>query len=146
MNQATPRAKICDLIIGCGLPVFPNSDELIFVHMSLLIFTFSNYRFQSFAVAKGKPRNAKYANFFSEWMYDCSSPTWFEADLARFPSEDEASSFIAAYLGAEATQSKVASLLGQVEDRIPDVHRRWIEWSCTSFPDRKVRVLYPAFL
>jgi hypothetical protein len=83
------------------------------------------------------------ANFFCEWMYDCGSPRWFEPIPALFPSDTQARSFIAQYLGIlDCDDGEVSSFLKDVWARIPDVHRFWIDWAMTNFSDQDEYVQY----
>ena len=83
------------------------------------------------------------ANFFCEWMYDHTQPTgWFEPDMSLFPSKEQASSFVASYLGRVADESEINYVLREVQCRVPDVHQRWIDWTHTSFPDDELYLRY----
>ncbi len=83
------------------------------------------------------------ANFFCEWMYDYESPRWFEPDPTRFPSDAQARSFIAQYLGiTDCASGKVSVFLKEVQARIPHVHTFWIDWAMTNFSDRDEYVQY----
>ena len=83
------------------------------------------------------------ANFFCEWMYDCGSLSWFEPEPAHFPSEEQARSFIALYLGGiDSTGSEVSDFLKEVRTRIPSVHTFWINWAMKYFSDRDEYVQY----
>jgi hypothetical protein len=83
------------------------------------------------------------ANFFCEWMYDCGSPRWFEPEPAQFPSEAQARSFIAQYLGVlDCAGAEVSAFLKEVRARIPYVHTFWINWAMKYFSDRDEYVQY----
>tara|TARA_B110000116_G_scaffold87277_1_gene75925 strand:- start:92 stop:568 length:477 start_codon:yes stop_codon:yes gene_type:complete len=83
------------------------------------------------------------ANFFCEWMYDCSSPRWFEPDSTLFPSDMQARSFIAQYLGiTDSNDGEVSAFLKEVQTRISDVHTFWIDWAMTNFSDQDEYVQY----
>ena len=83
------------------------------------------------------------ANFFCEWMYDCGSPRWFEPDPILFPSDVQARSFIAQYLGiTDCYAGEVSVFLKEVQARIPDVHTFWIDWAITNFSDQDEYVQY----
>ena len=83
------------------------------------------------------------ANFFCEWMYDYESPRWFEPDSAQFPSDAQARSFVAQYLGiTDYANSEVSAFLKEVRARIPYVHTFWIDWAMTNFSDREEYVQY----
>ena len=83
------------------------------------------------------------ANFFCEWMYDYGSPRWFEPDPTRFPSDVQARSFVAQYLGiTDCVGGKVSEFLKEVRERIPHVHTFWIDWAMTNFSDQDEYVQY----
>ena len=83
------------------------------------------------------------ANFFCEWMYDCGTPRWFKPDSTLFPSDIQARSFIAQYLGInDRNDGEVSAFLKVVQARIPDVHTFWIDWAMTNFSDQDEYVQY----
>jgi len=76
------------------------------------------------------------ANFFCEWMYDYESPRWFDPDSTRFPSDAQARSFVALYLGiSDCNDSEVSAFLKEVRERITQVHIFWIDWALKNFSD-----------
>ena len=82
------------------------------------------------------------ANFFCEWMYDFESPRWFEPDPTRFPSDKQARSFIAQYLGITNYDDEVLAFQKEVQARIPYVHKFWIDWAMKNFSDQYEYVQY----
>jgi len=83
------------------------------------------------------------ANFFCEWMYDFGTPRWFEPDPTRFPSDEQARSFIAQYLGiTNYADDEVLAFQKEVQARIPYVHKFWIDWAMKNFSDRYEYVQY----
>jgi len=83
------------------------------------------------------------ANFFCEWMYDNESPQWFEPNPKLFPSDEQARSFIALYLGvSDYAGSEVSDFLKEVLNRIPLVHTYWIDWALTNFSDQDEYIQY----
>jgi len=83
------------------------------------------------------------ANFFCEWMYDCGSPRWFEPNPTLFPSDAQARSFVAQYLGiSDCAGDEVSAFLKEVRARIPHVHTFWIDWAMTNFSDQDEYVQY----
>jgi len=83
------------------------------------------------------------ANFFCEWMYDYESPRWFEPDLTRFPSDAQARSFVALYLGiSDCNDDEVSAFLKEVRKRVTHVHVFWIDWALKNFSDRDDYIQY----
>ena len=83
------------------------------------------------------------ANFFCEWMYDYGSPRWFEPNPEKYPSIAQARSFIAQYLEiANSADDEVSTFLEDVQKRIPNVHKFWIDWAMTTFSDQKEYLQY----
>ena len=82
------------------------------------------------------------ANFFLEWTYDTSVAEWWTQNPSRFPTENQARSFVEMYLGDDATPAAVAEFVEAVLDRVPKVHLRWSEWAATHFPDQTDYVEY----
>jgi hypothetical protein len=76
-------------------------------------------------------------------MYDCGSPRWFEPDPTLFPSDMQARSFIAQYLGiTNCADGEVSAFLKEVQARISHVHTFWIDWAMTNFSDQDEYVQY----
>jgi hypothetical protein len=83
------------------------------------------------------------ANFFCEWIYDYESPRWFEPDPTQFPTNAQARSFVALYLGiSDCNNVEVSVFLNEVQERLAQVHIFWIDWALKNFSDSDDYIQY----